>query len=742
MHPTIRRTGHGRHRTLALIQALALASAGLTLAVSTATTAAAVPAGVVYPTSWTGTGDTRTGSAGGVTVTATAGGAPSSIYRVGDMQMAVLGLALPAYMPTDATAAIAWGTTACSGGGDTVCGTATYTFSAPVTNLTMWISDIGAVEPVPVVSTSHATPIRIAGGGTFEVDGASANSTIVPASGTGSEVSHANVLGNVGQILVDNGPNKNNSSCGVFFGCGVYTITTSQSAYTSITFNFGYTGTGTSTDAFPMILGYTPATTGITLAKSSSTAAYAAIGDTIDYTFSVTNTGNVPLSPVTVNDASLDSAATCPASLAAGATDTCTGTHTVTQADLTAGSFTNTATATGTPPAGLNPVTSTSSSVTVPVAQPSISLTKTGIASGDTAGDTVTYGFEVTNTGNVALDPVTVTDPTVGPVTCPSGPLAAAASVACTPVAYTLTQADVDAGKVDNTATAHGTPPSGPDVTDTDSVSVPISAAPAITLDKQHTAPASNAVGAVVPYTFTVENTGNVTLTGVAVTDAKIGTITCPVGTLAPNASTTCTGSYTISQADVRAGKVDNTATAVGTPPIGAKVTATDTDTLALPLAAITLDKRVSGGSTTSVGAMLAYTFVVTNTGNLTLTDIVVSDAMLTGVGCPQDTLEPDESMTCTADPYVVTSADEAAGSVTNTATVTALACTYAAGQPGSGTCTPVAGVSAQGDDTATVQVGGLALTGAGPVGLLSLAGVLLIGGGLLLLRLRGRRLS
>jgi len=635
MHTLKTRTSFGRNHALALLQVLALAFASLTIAVSTATTAAAVPTGVVYPTSWTGTGDTRTGSAGGVTVTATAGGAPSSIYRVGDMQIAVLGLDLPAYMPTDANAAIAWGATGCSGGGDAVCGTATYTFDKPVTNLTMWISDIGATEGVPLVTASHATPIRIAGGGTFEVDGTSASATIVPISGSGPVITHANVLGNVGQILVDNGPNKNNSSCGAFYGCGVYLINTSNTVYNSITFNFGYTGTGTTTDAFPMILGYTPVDTGITLAKSSATADYRFVGDTIDYTFSVTNTGNVALSPVTITDASLDAAATCPTSLAAGATDTCNGTHTVTQADLTAGSFTNTATASGTPPSGgsLAVVTSAPSSVTVPFA---------------------------------------------------------------------------------------------PD--------------PAITLNKQHTAPGSIAVGVVVPYTFTVKNTGNVTLTAVTVTDAKIGTVTCPQNTLAPNASTICTGSYTLSQPDVRAGKITNTATVEGTPPTGAKVTATDTDTLALPLAAITLDKRVSGGSSTSVGARLAYTFVVANTGNLTLTDVAVSDAMLTGVACPQDTLEPDESMTCTADPYVVTSADETAGSITNTATVTALGCTYADGQPGIGTCTPVAGVSAQGDDTAIVQVGGLALTGAGPVGLLSFAGLLLIGGGVLLLRMRGSR--
>ena len=80
--------------------------------------------------------------------------------------------------------------------------------------------------------------------------------------------------------------------------------------------------------------------------------------------------------------------------------------------------------------------------------------------------------------------------------------------------------------------------------------------------------PASMTVGAVASYTFVVTNDSEVTVDNLAVSDAKAGAVTCPVTTLAPGATTTCSAApYSVTQADVNAGSADNVATASVTLP-------------------------------------------------------------------------------------------------------------------------------------------------------------------------------
>ena len=113
----------------------------------------------------------------------------------------------------------------------------------------------------------------------------------------------------------------------------------------------------------------------------------------------------------------------------------------------------------------------TSSAVTLNViaADATIALIKTGVfndVNGDgfaQIGETITYSFEVTNTGNLAVTNITLSDPLPGIVL--SGGI-----ISLNPGqsdnntftgTYTLTQADIDNGSVSNQATVTGDSPAG-----------------------------------------------------------------------------------------------------------------------------------------------------------------------------------------------------------------------------------------------------------------------------------------
>ena len=366
------------------------------------------------------------------------------------------------------------------------------------------------------------------------------------------------------------------------------------------------------------------------------------------YSYKVTNTGNVTLDPVVVTDPMPGlSDISCPdTSLAPWASETCTADYTTTQSDVEQGSLCNTGTATGTAP-NWQDVTATSS-LCIPAAQsPSISLEKSAsITSYSAPGTPVTYSYKVTNTGNVTLDPVVVTDPMPGlsDISCPDTSLAPWASETCT-ADYTTTQSDVDQGSLCNTGTATGTAPNWQDVTATSSLCIPAAQSPSISVVKTADVPTVSAVGQVVTYTFTITNTGNVTLHNVDVTDAQadpsldssLGPINCATGTngsitLAPQATDTCSAPYSVTQADLTNKSIDDTATVTGKPPNGPPVT--DTSSLTLTVTSVSVFKAASpsGGVVAGSTTPIVYTLTVTNTGSATTTaPIVVTDSAPTG---------------------------------------------------------------------------------------------------------------
>ena len=209
------------------------------------------------------------------------------------------------------------------------------------------------------------------------------------------------------------------------------------------------------------------------------------LGDTISWTITVTNTGNVALGDVAAADAG-GPVACASTLLRPGASTTCQpGEPTsVTQPQMDAGSVTNTATATGTTRVGPDapglrrslaalptgvPVTSAATAATVTLDSVfAMAISKSGTASdsnGDSVtdqGDDIAWVIVVSNIGNAGLQSVSVSDPTAGDVICPSTTLPVGGSMACTAPGYTITAGDASAGSVTNTASAVGIGNAGP----------------------------------------------------------------------------------------------------------------------------------------------------------------------------------------------------------------------------------------------------------------------------------------
>ncbi|MDP5202289.1 DUF1573 domain-containing protein, partial [Flavobacterium sp. DG2-3] len=466
-----------------------------------------------------------------------------------------------------------------------------------------------------------------------------------------------------------------------------------------------------------------PQDASLALVKTASVGTAVSAGDQITYTFTVTNTGNVPLSNVVIDDAKTGSTALAvnPSTIAPGASGNITATYTITQADLNAGSVSNTATATGTAP-DTTTVTDISGTAqnndtlteTTLTQSPAIAVVKTASVGGTGAvGDQITYTFNVTNTGNVNLSNVVIDDAKTGSVALAVSPstIAPGASGSITAV-YTITQADIDAGSVTNSATATGTAPNASTVNDTSGTAqnnntpteTSLTQSPAIALVKTASIGGTGAVGDEITYTFSVTNTGNVSLTDIIIEDPMIGNtgLTLNSSSLAPGVSESVTATYTITQGDLDAGSVTNSATATGTAPNASTVSDTsgtatnnddDTVTNLTQSPAIAVVKTAAVGGTGSVGDQITYTFDVTNTGNVTLSNVVIDDAKTgsTALAVSPSTIAPGGTGTITAT-YTITQADLNAGSVTNSATATGTA-------PNASTVSDTSGTALTNDD-------------------------------------------
>ena len=319
----------------------------------------------------------------------------------------------------------------------------------------------------------------------------------------------------------------------------------------------------------------------------------------------------------------------------------------------------------------------------------SVSLQKTADPIEIHAGDPVTYTFKVTNDGDVALSGIQVDDVDFGAdgtFYCQGDAnkdyvLPPGESIVCDTLTVPIPASMFTDGSFTNSAAAIAV-----SADDGTSVMSPWTSA-TVTLIPEPVIPEP-----VTGQDFTASTLMNQKLPGLGVIGA-VGTpnrdlldgrgideSTCTVDYSAPanglvdkNATTEWLFDYTPNLDFVGVDVFDYSITC-GTTVVNGTYTVTVTEPPFVPAPGIQLSKSVTPTQLVDPGEV-EYTFTVANTGNTSLSDIKIDDPLLSAapIACGNATkLDPGDSPVTCKVTYLVTAADLASGSFTNTATAIA----------------------------------------------------------------------
>jgi uncharacterized repeat protein (TIGR01451 family) len=304
--------------------------------------------------------------------------------------------------------------------------------------------------------------------------------------------------------------------------------------------------------------------------------------------------------------------------------------------------------------------------VVVTALEPEIAISKQANVTTANVGETITYTYALSNTGDVALSQVYPVDDQLGPLF--ATPISLAVGQMVTQVlTYTIVEADLP-GPLLNTVVVSGTSPAGNVVDANDMAVVILTSQPAIHVSK--TANVNQAgVGQVITYTYTVMNVGDVTLTGVTAVDTPLGPVPLLTDTLDSLATTTGVLTYTVTESDLP-GPLTNSVLASGLPPVGEAVTGTDDLSVDLISQIGLVVDLTAAPLLARPGDAITYTISLFNSGDVTLHDLSGAATVGGGFTLP-NSLAPGETIT-TSYGYTVLAAD-LPGPLTNVVTITAV---------------------------------------------------------------------
>jgi len=408
----------------------------------------------------------------------------------------------------------------------------------------------------------------------------------------------------------------------------------------------------------------------LNLTKTANKTENLMLGETVMYTLNVTNTGDMPLSNVTVYDSLTGNHSV--GTLNISETKTVYTNQIITVEDICRGWVYNSAYATGKDPCNttitsnttyVNVTTSYDASFTVmKLAEPAANVT---------VGQTINYTIWVNNTGDVNLTNVTVVDPLLNhswviPVLVPNGSWNYS-------VSYTVTEANACRGWINNSLAVNATDPCYNTLeTQYTYANVSVYYISALNVTKIPNSYGPFYPGQNVTYNITVCNIGNLTLSNVTLNDAILNLTDYELVILAPGACNWTEFNYTITEGDACTGWINNTV----------NVSATDycNDTIynesyenvtTTYVSALNVTKVAEGEGPYHPGDTITYNISVCNIGNTTLTNVTMNDPKLGLVNVNIGTLAPG-ACNWTEFNYTITEGDACTGWINNTVNVSA----------------------------------------------------------------------
>jgi len=290
------------------------------------------------------------------------------------------------------------------------------------------------------------------------------------------------------------------------------------------------------------------------------------------------------------------------------------------------------------------------------------------------AGSKINWTYLVTNKGDVALNGIKAGDDHGTAVSCPKTSLRPGESMTCTASGTAAQGQNKYVGSVTGQSSCSEVRDEDPGYYFGGGDEPPsVSIRKLTNNDDCGSAPGKSiTAGSPVRWDYIVNNTGKVKLDDVRVADDKEGLVACPKSSLQPGESMTCSKSGV-----AKACQYSNTGTVTAVSS-GTKAAASHSDqswyfgqtSPALQIETYTngQDADTGTGPEIPVGNPVQWTYSVTNSGNVALREVRVTDDHLANVSCPKATLQAGESMTCSAGGTAVEGQYSNVGTATGTA--------------------------------------------------------------------------